>query len=93
MSKSTSIKLDEEFQKAVKRVSESKKPEVTNEIKLNFYGAYKQANCGDNNTPKPSALFGLSEAAYKWNAWTKFKGWSKESAKQYYIDLVKLHKL
>jgi len=43
---------------------------------LDFYGLYKQALLGDNITAKP--WFG--EALFKWNAWTKYKGYERKRA-------------
>merc|ERR1711971_386570 len=45
---------------------------------LSFYGLYRQVVLGDNVTPQPSYIY--AEARLKWNAWTKCKGLSRESA-------------
>lgn len=57
-----------------------------NTILLKLYGYYKQSNEGDNKTRCPS-LFNFKENA-KWNAWSKLKGTSKETAMVKYIKLV-----
>ena len=85
--------IEKAFQKAVKRVTKSKKNNTSNDIKLSLYGAYKQALCGDNMAPEPYNLFGLSEAHHKWLAWNKFKKWSSVNSMQFYIDLVNKEKL
>ncbi|KAL0953254.1 hypothetical protein HGRIS_004506 [Hohenbuehelia grisea] len=56
----------------------------TNDQKLVFYGLYKQATIGDNETSKPG-MFDLT-GKYKWQAWTDVKGLSKEDAKAQYVE-------
>lgn len=53
---------------------------------LKIYALYKQATAGDNTEKKP----GFSEvvARAKWEAWSKLKGVSTESAQQQYIELI-----
>lgn len=85
--------LEKAFQKAVKRVNKSTKAGTSNEVKLNLYGVYKQALFGNNTNPEPTSWFGISEETEKWKAWTKFKGWSPERAKKFYIELVKMEQL
>lgn len=41
---------------------------------------------GDNNEPKPG-MFDL-KGKYKWEAWNKRKGTSKEDAQKEYVELV-----
>ena len=53
---------------------------------LELYGLYKQATIGDNNTPQPG-VFDF-KGKYKWKAWDKLKGTSKEEAENKYIRLV-----
>ncbi|OEH74059.1 acyl-CoA-binding protein 2 [Cyclospora cayetanensis] len=73
-----------EFEKAVEFV---RKPvdghSPSTAQKLRFYGLYKQATVGDNETPEPS--FYQLEAKQKWKAWADFKGMDKEAAQQEYI--------
>eukprot|EP00484_Ammonia_sp_Unknown_P029474 CAMPEP_0197034952 /NCGR_PEP_ID=MMETSP1384-20130603/12870_1 /TAXON_ID=29189 /ORGANISM="Ammonia sp." /LENGTH=289 /DNA_ID=CAMNT_0042464931 /DNA_START=33 /DNA_END=902 /DNA_ORIENTATION=+ len=45
---------------------------------LSFYGLYRQVMSGDNSTPQPSYIY--AEKRLKWNAWTKYKGLSKQQA-------------
>lgn len=60
---------------------------VPQEIQLKLYGLYKQANFGDNNTPKPSILDFRGRA--KWNAWNEQKNESKYNSMKRYILIVK----
>jgi len=52
---------------------------------LDFYGLYKQATVGDNNTAQPWAV--QMEARAKWDAWAKYKGLSADEAQQKYVAL------
>lgn len=54
---------------------------------LILYALFKQGVTGDNNTDKPG-IFDL-KGRYKWDAWTKNKGMSKEEAQKRYIEHVK----
>ena len=45
---------------------------------LSFYGLYRQVMSGDNYTAQPSYIF--AEKRLKWNAWTKYKGLTKQQA-------------
>ncbi|BGP57624.1 acyl-CoA-binding protein (ACBP)/diazepam binding inhibitor (DBI)/endozepine (EP) [Rhodotorula sphaerocarpa] len=49
-----------------------------------FYGLYKQATVGDNNTPKPGMMDFTGK--YKWSAWDKQKGVSQDEAKSKYVE-------
>ena len=51
-----------------------------------FYGLYKQATLGDNDTPKPSFI--NMKDSVKWNNWTNCKGMSTYEAEVAYITLV-----
>lgn len=82
------VDIDKSFEKAIKRVNKSTK-DASNQIKLSLYGAYKQAKFGNNTTQEPTSWFGISAESEKWKAWTKFKNWTPEAAKKFYIDLVK----
>ncbi|KAI8608553.1 acyl-CoA-binding protein, partial [Chytriomyces sp. MP71] len=57
-----------------------------NDELLQLYALFKQANVGDNATPKPG-MFEL-QANAKWAAWNKVKGTSQEDAEKQYIALV-----
>ena len=57
----------------------------SNDEKLEFYGLYKQATVGDINKSKP---WGWGAASYKWDAWKKCEGMSKDTAMREYIEKV-----
>jgi len=61
-----------------------KKP--TNDELLELYALYKQSIFGDNETAKPG-VFDI-QGKYKWEAWNKKKGISKEEAQASYIAYV-----
>ncbi|RPA80654.1 putative acyl-coA-binding protein [Ascobolus immersus RN42] len=74
-----------EFQAAADQVKDlTSKPSDTELLKL--YGLFKQANVGDNDTPKPGAFDFKGKA--KWQAWLDNKGKSQEDAEKEYIALV-----
>lgn len=54
--------------------------------KLEFYGLFKQATQGPNETKKPSMLNVVAKA--KWDAWTKLGKMGKEEAMRKYIKKV-----
>lgn len=64
-----------------------KKYKVDQYNQLKLYGLYKQANFGDNMTPKPG-FFDFKELA-KWNAWKDYFGESKYTAMKKYILIVR----
>ena len=78
-------KLIAKFNKAIELVKTVES--VSNENKLYLYAHYKQVNCGNNNTTKPS-MFNMVESA-KWNAWNSINGMEKEEAMKLYINKVK----
>ncbi|BEI85057.1 hypothetical protein CcaverHIS002_0504580 [Cutaneotrichosporon cavernicola] len=59
----------------------------TQDQQLEFYGLFKQANEGDCTGPAPGA-FNFT-AKYKYNAWKKLEGMSKDDAKAKYVALLK----
>ncbi|KAI9638145.1 acyl-CoA-binding protein [Dioszegia hungarica] len=77
------------FDKAVKTVKDLK-PEgdvkPTQDDQLAFYGLFKQATEGDCTTARPGAFD--FKGKYKWDAWNKNKGMSKEDAQKQYYDLL-----
>ncbi len=80
------MELKEIFEAAVlnsKTLSE--KPD--NETLLKLYSLYKQATEGDNNESGPANPFDFV-AKFKYDAWAKLKGISKDDAMQQYIDVV-----
>ncbi len=79
------MSLDNEFQSATERSTKlSRRP--PNDILLELYSLYKQANEGDVKGDRPG--FAEFEARAKFDSWTKLKGKSKEDAKRNYISLV-----
>ncbi|KAL1138264.1 hypothetical protein AAG570_009953, partial [Ranatra chinensis] len=72
----------QKFDEAAEKVKNlSKKPK--DEELLELYALFKQATVGDNNTSKPGMLD--LKGKYKWEAWDKKKGMSKEAAMEAYI--------
>jgi acyl-CoA-binding protein len=77
--------LQTQFEAAAQEVqSLSKKPDDQSLLKL--YALYKQGTVGDVQGSRP----GFSDFAgrFKYDAWAKLKGTSKEDAMQKYVDLV-----
>ncbi len=56
----------------------------SNELKLEFYGFYKQATEGDVTGKRPGLTDFVGRA--KFDAWTKLKGMSREEAMEHYIN-------
>jgi diazepam-binding inhibitor (GABA receptor modulating acyl-CoA-binding protein) len=81
-----SRQMEKAFKDAIKKFEDNvNSPVLTNDIKLEAYKYYKQANYGKCNTTQPS-MFNLKEAA-KWNAWNSIINMSQEEAVQKYITL------
>lgn len=59
----------------------------SNDVLLQLYSLYKQATEGDNTENAPSNPFDFV-SKFKYEAWAKLKGVSKNDAMQQYIDLV-----
>ena len=79
--------MSDDFAKAVHYVRNAPAdPNATNASKLAFYGLYKQATEGDNNTSQPGAV--QLEARAKWDAWKASEGKSQDDAKKDYVALV-----
>jgi acyl-CoA-binding protein len=77
--------LDEQFAAAEAAVKQLAK-DPGDEVKLQLYALYKQANSGDVTGKAPSRFDFVGRA--KFSAWEKLKGTSAEAAKQTYIDTV-----
>jgi acyl-CoA-binding protein len=58
----------------------------SNELKLEFYGLYKQATRGDVSGKRPGMMDFVARA--KHDAWASFKGLSAEQAMQKYVERV-----
>ena len=77
--------LQAQFETAAQEVqSLAKKPDDQSMLKL--YALYKQATVGDVQGNRP----GFSDFAgrFKYGAWAKLKGTSKDDAMQKYVDFV-----
>jgi len=86
--------LDLEFQKAVQKVRNTSNipntPQTnapSDQVRLEFYGYYKQATKGDVEDTPPSRFWFKARA--KWDAWNAMRGLTKAKAKQCYILLTK----
>lgn len=78
-----------DFEKAVAWVRALPKDgpvQLSNDVKLQFYGLYKQATEGDVTGTQPWAV--QMEARAKWDAWNSRKGMSSEEAKSQYVELL-----
>ena len=79
------MRLEEDFNSAVERATQlPKRP--PNDIMLQLYALYKQANEGDVKGDRPG--FADFEGRVKYDSWNKLQGKSGEDAKQEYIFLV-----
>jgi acyl-CoA-binding protein len=77
--------LKTEFTNAVNYIQTAEgdfKP--SNEMKLEFYGLYKQATEGDVSGKRPGMMDFVGRAKY--DAWEKLKGTGSDEAMQQYID-------
>ncbi|RNF01282.1 putative acyl-CoA binding protein [Trypanosoma rangeli] len=63
--------------------------QVNDDIKLTFYGLYKQATTGDVNVSKPWVMDFVGRA--KWDAWNRLRGMSPDEAMRRYT--AELHTL
>ena len=79
------MSLEEDFKSAAERVTQlPKRP--PNDIMLQLYALYKQANEGDVTGDRPG--FSDFEGRAKFDSWNKLLGKSGEDVKQEYISLV-----
>ena len=79
------MSLEEDFNSATERATQlPKRP--PNDILLQLYALYKQANEGDVKGDRPG--FADFEGRVKYDSWNKLQGKSGEDAKQEYILLV-----
>jgi len=77
--------LKERFDEAVNYIQTSEGNfQPSNELKLEFYGLYKQATEGDVHGKKPGMMDLVGRAKYK--AWENVKGLSQEEAMQRYVE-------
>lgn len=75
--------LQQLFDITAQFLSGSKQP-LSDEVKLQVYGLYKQATVGDCNTPKPAMFEFVNKA--KWDSWNSLKGMPRASAMKSYIS-------
>lgn len=75
--------IDQEFMEAQKAFGANAEKEAT-EVKLQFYGLFKQATIGDVNVPRPGIFDFVGRA--KWDAWAKMRGMSFLDAKRKYVS-------
>eukprot|EP01137_Pigoraptor_chileana_P009290 Opistho-2@57314 len=83
----THVPNEERFNIAVNAVQNLPKDgpfNPTNEQKLKFYSAFKQATEGPCDKPKPSFWDVVAKA--KWEAWKGLGNMSKNDAMQAYVD-------
>ena len=79
---------EEQFQSAVKVIRSLPKNgpfKPTDDLRLQFYGLYKQATEGPNKTSKP-AFYDLVGKA-KWEAWNKVAELSAKEAMDRYVQI------
>lgn len=79
---------EEQFQSAVKVIRSLPKSgpfQPTDDLRLQFYGLYKQATEGPNTSKKP-AFYDLVGKA-KWEAWSKVSELPKEEAMDRYVQI------
>ena len=77
--------LQAQFETAAQEVqSLAKKPDDQSMLKL--YALYKQATVGDVQGNRPG--FSDFSGRFKYDAWAKLKGTSKDDAMQKYVDFV-----
>ena len=79
------MSLEEDFNSAAERATQLQK-RPPNDIMLQLYALYKQANEGDVTGDRPG--FADFEGRVKFDSWNKLQGKSGEDAKQEYISLV-----
>ncbi|MBT4015039.1 MAG: acyl-CoA-binding protein [Deltaproteobacteria bacterium] len=79
------MSLEEDFNSAAERATQLQK-RPPNDIMLQLYALYKQANEGDVTGDRPG--FANFEGRAKFDSWNKLQGKSGEDAKKEYISLV-----
>lgn len=86
------MSLEKAFQRAVMRIRNADtttQTQPSDDLRLQFYGLYKQATHGDASEDAPSWFRVI--ARRKYHAWHALKGVSQDQAKREYITLVKTH--
>ncbi|RWS31195.1 acyl-CoA-binding domain-containing protein 5A-like protein [Leptotrombidium deliense] len=85
------MSVEDQFKAAVNIIQSLPKNghfQPSNDLKLKFYGFYKQATEGPNTTSKPAFYDIVAKA--KWDAWKKLDSMSKEQAMKGYLSHVKI---
>ena len=87
-----SSKLQIEFEKAVEwiRNAPPSSTPVTNDVRLQFYGLFKQATKGNVTGERPGLLRFRDRAKY--DAWAAFHGIHPKDAAEKYIVLVNTYR-
>ena len=80
------MSLQEQFTEAV-AASKTLAEKPDNNTLLTLYSLYKQATDGDSSDEYSGGAFDFV-AKFKYEAWAKLKGTTKDAAMQHYIDLV-----
>lgn len=80
------MELQQQFEQAVAN-SKTLPEKPDNDTLLKLYSLYKQATEGDVSGDGPANAFDFV-AKFKYEAWAKLKGVSKESAMEQYVQLV-----
>ncbi|KAJ4463107.1 hypothetical protein PAPYR_375 [Paratrimastix pyriformis] len=79
--------MQEEFRAAAQWLGDAMTAKkISDEEAIVAYRHYKQAVCGDNNTPAPSAIW--FRAKRKWDEWTSMKGMPRLDAARGYIETI-----
>ena len=81
------MELQQQFEQAVAN-SKTLPEKPDNDTLLKLYSLYKQATEGDVSGDGPANAFDFV-AKFKYEAWAKLKGVTKESAMEQYIQLVR----
>ena len=76
--------LHQRFEKAAERAANLKN--LSNDLRLDMYGLFKQATVGNCTTTEPSRWSVVEHA--KWKAWNKLIDMTETNAKQAYIEMV-----
>lgn len=77
--------IDSRFWRAVRAVRQI--PALAADLRLQFYGLFKQATAGDNTTERPLHPDDLS----RWTAWVRHRGLTKSQAETAYVSLLATH--
>jgi diazepam-binding inhibitor (GABA receptor modulating acyl-CoA-binding protein) len=80
------MELQQQFEQAVAN-SKTLPEKPDNDTLLKLYSLYKQSTEGDVSGDGPANAFDFV-AKFKYEAWAKLKGVSKESAMEQYVQLV-----